>query len=151
MATLALPLLPLDSVAYAQASSPTYDFVSAASSISAFTSTTSFTPYSISNQKMEGWIALGDSDKARSGYNRLNEILAVDVVPRKRAFPMEMSADTNDRGFINGDDTLPRFTFSAYTSDTTVELVSEQLTQGAFVTTNIIPPRHAMASLSSRS
>ena len=144
MATLALSLLILASAVYAQSSSATYDFASAASSISAFTSSPSFTPYSKPNQKVEEWIALGDSYTAGTGCNGLDEILAGDAVRGKRAYPMQMSTDTDNWDYINGDDTLPRFTFSAYTGDTVDELVSQQLTQGPWVPTNINLPRHAM-------
>lgn len=146
MATLAQSLLILASIVYAQTEVPssTYDFVSAASSISAFTDSPSFTAYSKPNQKVEEWIALGDSYTAGTGCNGLGEIVAGDAVRGQRSYPMQMSTDTNSWEYINGDSTLPRFTFSAYVGDTTVELVTQQLTQGAFMPNNVNLPRHAM-------
>ena len=144
MAILALCFLFVASGCYAQSSSATYNFASAASSISLFTSSPSFTPYAKPNQKVEEWIALGDSYTAGTGCNGLNEVLAGDAVRGQRAYPMHMSTDTDSWAYINGDDTLPRFTFSAYVGDTPIELVTQQLRQGAFVPSNINLPRHAI-------
>ena len=144
MAMFALFFGILPAIVNAQ-SSATYDFASAASSISAFTSSPSFTPYAKPNQKVEEWIALGDSYTAGTGCNGLDEIIGGGDAERgKRAYPMQMSTDTDNWDFINGDDTLPRFTFSAYTGDTTVELVTKQLVQGAFDPNNLNVPRPAM-------
>jgi hypothetical protein len=54
---------------------------------------------------------------------------------------MQMSTDADNWAFINGDSTLPRFSFPGYTGDTTVELVSKQLTKGNYKDNNKDLPR----------
>lgn len=85
---------------------------------------------------MEECIALGDSYTAGTGCNGQNETVGGgDAARGKRSYPMQMSTDTDSWSFINnGDNTLPRFSFSAYTGHTTVELVTEQLNQGPWKT-----------------
>lgn len=150
MTPLVLFLLMMAAVAYAQQSDTTVslDFASAASSISAYISSPTFVPYSRPNQKVEEWIALGDSYTAGTGCNGLNEIVGGgDAARGKRSYPMQMSTDTDSWSFINnGDDALPRFSFSAYTGDTTVELVTEQLNQGPWKSNNVNLPRHPFGS-----
>ena len=149
MAPLVLFSLVLAAVAYAQQSGTTssLDFASAASSISAYISSPTFVPYSNPNQKVEEWIALGDSYTAGTGCNGQDEIVGGgDAARGKRSYPMQMSTDTNGWSFINGDDTIPRFSFSAYTGDTTVELVTQQLKQGPWKSNNPDLPRHPFGS-----
>lgn len=55
---------------------------------------------------------------------------------------MQMSTDKDGWDFVNGDGDPPRFSFSAYISNTTVELVSQQLAQGDWKQTNPDLPRH---------
>lgn len=54
---------------------------------------------------------------------------------------MQMSTDGDNWDFINGDDTLPRFTFPAYTGDKTDDLVIKQLTKGDYKDGNMNLPR----------
>lgn len=102
-------------------------------SISAALADPSFVPYAVPKQKIEEFIALGDSYTAGTGCNGNNEIIAGDAVRGKRSYPMQMSQDKDNWGFVNhGDEDLPRFSFHAYTGDTSVELVSQQLKQGDY-------------------
>jgi len=111
----------------------TIDFNAAAQSISAELASASFVPYAKPNQKVEEWIALGDSYTAGTGCNGNQEIIAADAVRGKRSYPMQMSVDTDNWAFINdGDETLPRFSFHAYTGDTAQDLVIQQLKQGDY-------------------
>nr|POF17828.1 hypothetical protein CFP56_13240 [Quercus suber] len=90
-----------------------------------------FVPYTKPNQKIKEFIALGGSYTAGTGCNGLDKIIAADAVRGKRSYPMQMSDDLDNWGSINGgENTLPRFSFHAYTGDTTVELVTEQLKKG---------------------
>ncbi len=43
--------------------------------------------------------------------------------------------------YINGDKAIPRFSFPAYTGDTTIELLSEQLKPGDYKENNRVLPR----------
>ncbi|KAF1836712.1 hypothetical protein BDW02DRAFT_628580 [Decorospora gaudefroyi] len=117
------------------------DIGAAAKSISAKLSSPTFTPYSRPSQKIREFIAAGDSYTAGPGCNGNDEIFAGDAVRGKRSYPMQMSTDADNWGFINGDDRLPRFSFPAHTSDTTVKLVVEQLKQGDFSDRNTALPR----------
>ncbi|KAM4066417.1 GDSL-like lipase/Acylhydrolase family protein [Hirsutella rhossiliensis] len=121
--------------------SPGFDFGAAARSISAELSSPSFAPYSRPAQRVEEFIAVGDSYTAGTGCNGNNEILAGDAVRGKRSYPMQMSTDKDSWAFINGDEALPRFSFPAYTGDTSVQLVSEQLKQGDYKENNQELPR----------
>lgn len=110
-----------------------FDFDAATQSISAALADPSFVPYTLPNQKTEEFIALGDSYTAGTGCNGVDEAMARDAVRGKRSYPMQMSLDTDNWGFINnGDETLPRFSFHAYTGDTGQELITKQLTQGDY-------------------
>lgn len=109
------------------------DFAAAAQSISAELADPSFVPYTVPNQKIEEFIALGDSYTAGTGCNGNNEVIAGDAVRGQRSYPMQMSADIDNWAFINnGDETLPRFSFHAYTGDKSLELITEQLNQGDY-------------------
>lgn len=111
----------------------------ASKSISAVLADPSFVPYTVPNQKIEEFIALGDSYTAGTGCNGNNEVLAGDAVRGKRAYPMQMSQDKENWQFINVGDDIKRFSFHAYTGDTTKELVSEQLKQGAYKDNKDLP------------
>ncbi|OCK98794.1 uncharacterized protein K441DRAFT_654161 [Cenococcum geophilum 1.58] len=142
MSLRVLSLLGLVAAASSQSAVPTnFDFGAAAQSISAELSSPSFLPYSKPNQKVEEFIAPGDSYTAGTGCNGNNEVMAGDAVRGKRSYPMQMSTDADNWEFINGDRTLPRFSFPAYTGDTTVELVSEQLKKGDYKENNKDLPR----------
>ncbi|KAE8135882.1 SGNH hydrolase-type esterase domain-containing protein [Aspergillus pseudotamarii] len=109
------------------------NFSAAAQSISAVLADPTFVPYTKPNQKIEEFIALGDSYTAGTGCNGNDEIMGGDALRGKRAYPMQMSQDKDNWAFVNnGDETLPRFSFHAYTGDTSQELVVEQLQQGAY-------------------
>ena len=119
------------------------DFASAASSISALINSPTFSAYAKPKEKVQEWIALGDSYTAGTGCNGLQEIVGGgDACRGKRSYPMQMSTDKDGWDFVNGDGDPPRFSFSAYTGDTTVELVSQQLAQGDWKQTNPDLPRH---------
>ncbi|RYO81768.1 hypothetical protein DL766_006074 [Monosporascus sp. MC13-8B] len=120
---------------------PDFNFRGAAQSISVELRSLTFVPYSRPAQKVEEFIAAGDSYTAGTGCNDLDEIIAGDALRGKRSYPMQMSTDKDNWGFINGDETLPRFSFPAYTGDTTVELVSKQLIQGDYKDNNRNLPR----------
>lgn len=109
------------------------DYGAAAQSISATLADPSFVPYTKQNQKIEEFIALGDSYTAGTGCNGIHEVIAADAVRGQRSYPMQMSQDKDNWAFINdGDETLPRFSFHAYTGDTSQNLVVEQLKQGDY-------------------
>jgi hypothetical protein len=75
--------------------------------------------------------------------------MAGDAVRGKRSYPMQMSTDADNWEWINGDREIPRFSFPAYTGDTTVELVSEQLKwEITRRTTRICPVPSLLESLS---
>lgn len=109
-----------------------FDYDAAWQSISAELAGPSFVPYSAPTQKVEEFIALGDSYTAGTGCNGIDEVFAGDAIRGQRAYPMQMSQDADNWGFINNDDTLPRFSFHAYTGDIGQDLILEQLTQGAY-------------------
>ncbi|KAF2813236.1 uncharacterized protein BDZ99DRAFT_517511 [Mytilinidion resinicola] len=135
-------LLGLVAAASSQSAVPTnFDFRAAAQSISAELSSPSFVPYSRPNQKIEEFIAIGDSYTAGTGANGNTETMAGDACRCKRSYPMQMSTDADNWEFINGDRTLPRFSFPAYTGDTTVEVVKEQLKMGDYKENNKDLPR----------
>lgn len=109
------------------------DYGAAAQSISATLADPSFVPYTKPTQKIDEFIALGDSYTAGTGCNGINEVIAGDAVRGQRSYPMQMSQDKDNWAFINnGDETLPRFSFHAYTGDTSQNLVVEQLKQGDY-------------------
>lgn len=104
------------------------DTHAAAQSISSILSSPTFVAYSKPKTKIEEFIALGDSYTAGTGCNGLGEIVESYSVRGQRSYPMQMSTDKDNWAFINGgDETLPRFSFHAYTGDTTTELVAEQI------------------------
>lgn len=122
---------------------PAVDYASAASSISALVNSPTFSAYAKPKEKVKEWIALGDSYTAGTGCNGLQEIIGGgDAARGKRSYPMQMSTDKDGWEFVNGDGDPPRFSFSAYTGDTTVELVSQQLAPGDWKQTNPDLPRH---------
>lgn len=119
------------------------DFGSAASSISALVNSPTFSAYTKPKEKVTEWIALGDSYTAGTGCNGLDEIVGGgDAARGKRSYPMQMSTDKDGWDFVNGNGDPPRFSFSAYTGDTTIELVTQQLAQGDWKETNPDLPRH---------
>ncbi|RFU31584.1 hypothetical protein B7463_g4755, partial [Scytalidium lignicola] len=110
-----------------------FDFDAASQSISAALANPSFVPYTLPNQKVVEFIALGDSYTAGTGCNGVDEVIAGDAVRGMHAYPMQMSLDSENWGFINnGDDTLPRFSFHAYTGDIGQDLIVQQLNQGPY-------------------
>ncbi|KAL9618329.1 MAG: hypothetical protein Q9160_006911 [Pyrenula sp. 1 TL-2023] len=119
-----------------------FDFGAAAKSISAELSSPSFVAYAKPKQKVEEFIAPGDSYTAGTGCNGNDEKMAGDAVRGKRAYPMQMVNEVDKWEFLNGDRTPPRFSFPAYTGDTTVELVSQQLKRGAYKDGNQNLPRN---------
>jgi len=119
-----------------------FDYQAAAASISAELSNPTFVPYSRPNQKIEEWIALGDSYTAGTGSNGNveGEIFAGDAVRGGHSYPMQMAVDKDNWAFLSGgDETLPRFSFHAYTGDKTDELVSEQLKEGEYKDDKTLP------------
>lgn len=109
------------------------DISVAAQSISAELSSPTFVSYSQPSQKVEEFIALGDSYTAGTGSNGLKELIAGDAARGQRAYPMQMASDADSWATINDeDDTLPRFSFHAYTGDLSMDLVKKQLTQGDY-------------------
>ncbi|RYP58959.1 hypothetical protein DL769_008738 [Monosporascus sp. CRB-8-3] len=96
---------------------PDFNFRGAAQSIFAELRSPTFVPYSRPAQKVEEFIAAGDSYTAGTGCNGLDEIIAGDALRGKRSYLMQMSTDKDNWGFINGDETLPRFSFPAYTGN----------------------------------
>ncbi|KAL2856115.1 SGNH hydrolase-type esterase domain-containing protein [Aspergillus pseudodeflectus] len=108
------------------------DYSAAAQSISAALADPSFVPYTRPNQKITEFIALGDSYTAGTGCNGIYEQTAGDAIRGMRAYPRQMAQDADNWGFINNDDTLPRFSFHAYTGATVDDLVIYQLKQGAY-------------------
>ncbi|KAJ8128593.1 hypothetical protein O1611_g5044 [Lasiodiplodia mahajangana] len=134
-----LYLLELISVVSAQ--DPGFDYGAAAQSISSELSSPTFVPYSRPAQKIEEFIAAGDSYTAGTGCNGLKENMAGSAGRGQRSYPMQMAADQDNWDFINGDLTLPRLSFPAYTGDKTAELVSEQLKQGDYKDNNKDLPR----------
>lgn len=111
-----------------------FDFHGARQRIFDEMNSTDFVPYTKPSQKIEEFIALGDSYTAGTGCNGVDEIIAGgDAARGKRSYPMQMSTDEDNWGFINNDDEkLPRFSFHAHTGDTTTELVTEQLKSGDY-------------------
>lgn len=93
-------------------------------------------PYTIPTENVIEFIALGDSYSAGTGSNGYPEAFAGDAVRGKHSYPVQMSQDGGSWGFVNtgaGNSLpLPRFSFHAYTGDTTNELINKQLTQGDF-------------------
>lgn len=108
------------------------DYSAAAQSISAALADPSFVPYTKPTQKISEFIALGDSYTAGTGCNGNDEKMGWNAVRGKRAYPMQMSQDQDSWAFINNDQTLPRFSFHAYTGDKVQELVTQQLKQGDY-------------------
>jgi hypothetical protein len=108
------------------------DYSAAAQSISAALADPSFVPYTRPNQKITEFIALGDSYTAGTGCNGIYEQTAGDAIRGMRAYPRQMAQDADNWDFINNDDTLPRFSFHAYTGATVDDLVIYQLKQGAY-------------------
>lgn len=116
------------------------DYGAAAQSISAALADPSFVPYTRPNQKIEEFIALGDSYTAGTGCNGLDERLSGEALRGKRSYPMQMSQHKDNWAFINnGDETLPRFSFHAYTGDKSADLVVNQLTQGDYKDNDMRP------------
>ncbi|KAI0114007.1 SGNH hydrolase [Nemania sp. FL0031] len=112
-----------------------------AQSISSELSSPTFVPYSRPAQKIEEFIAVGDSYTAGTGCNGMKENMAGSAGRGLRSYPMQMAADQDNWDFINGDLTLPRLSFPAYTGDKTAELVSQQLEQGDYKDNNKDLPR----------
>jgi hypothetical protein len=115
------------------------DYSAAAQSISATLADHSFVPYTKPNQKITEFIALGDLYTAGTGCNGNDEITGGDAVHGVRAYPRQMAQDAYNWGFINNDDTVPRFSFHAYTGATVDDLVIYQLKQGLFRDHNDLP------------
>ncbi|KAL4874381.1 Spherulation-specific family 4-domain-containing protein [Aspergillus karnatakaensis] len=115
------------------------DYEAAAQSISAVMADPTFVPYSKPTQRVSEFIAVGDSYTAGTGCNGMDEILGGNALRGQRSYPMHMSQDTLNWGFVNGDQTLPRFSFHAYTGDQTPQLINEQLKPGAYEANNMKP------------
>lgn len=110
------------------------DLSIAVQAIRAELSSPTFVPYSQPSQKVEEFIALGDSYTAGIGSNGNAEVLDTWSERAQRAYPMLMAADSASWATINdGDDTLPRFSFHAYSGDLSRDMVENQLQQGPFV------------------
>lgn len=102
-------------------------------SISAVLASPTFVSYSKPKEKIQEFIALGDSYTAGTGCNGNSERLAGDALRGQRAYPMQMSTDDDHWAFVNhGDRTLPRFSFHAYTGDKSLKLIDQQLKQGEY-------------------
>lgn len=101
-------------------------------SIASELSAPTFLPYVKPTQRIEEFIALGDSYTAGTGCNGRREIIAGDAVRGARAYPMQMAADEDNWSFVNGGAELPRFSFHAYTGDKTEDLVVQQLKHGQY-------------------
>jgi hypothetical protein len=82
----------------------TYDFVSASSSISSYMHSPTFTPYVKPAQKVEEWIALGDSYTSGLGANGVNESFADPAGRGHRSYPMQMRDDKGNWSSINDGD-----------------------------------------------
>lgn len=137
-----LSFLGLIAAASGQSALPIdFDFDAAANSISAELTSPSFVSYSKPQQKVEEFLAPGDSYTAGTGCNGNNEVMVGDAVRGKRFYPMQISIDADDWEFLNRDSTLPRFSFPAYTGDTTVDLIVEQLKKGDYKENNKDLPR----------
>ncbi|KAM7215674.1 SGNH hydrolase-type esterase domain containing protein [Rhypophila decipiens] len=95
-----------------------------------------FVEYTRPNQKVTEFITLGDSYTAGTGSNGDKEKVGGAAVRGKRAYPFHMRDDTDSWEFINGDSTVPRLTFSAFTGDTSVELITQQLKPGGYKDNN---------------
>ncbi|KAL3429451.1 Spherulation-specific family 4-domain-containing protein [Aspergillus tetrazonus] len=93
------------------------DYGAAAESISAVLADPTFVPYAKPTQKVSKWIAVGDSYTAGTGCNGNDERMGGDAVRGQRSYPMQMAQDAANWGFINSDDTLPRFSFHAILND----------------------------------
>ncbi|KAH8888984.1 hypothetical protein GQ53DRAFT_825751 [Thozetella sp. PMI_491] len=91
-----------------------------------------FVRYEKPTQKVEEWIALGDSYTAGTGSNGDKEKAGVDAVRGLHSWAHQMSEDAGKWQEINGEGDLPRFTWSAYTGDRTKELRDQQLKEGVF-------------------
>jgi hypothetical protein len=109
-------------------------------SISAEMSSPTFVPYSQPSQNVEEFIALGDSYTAGTGANGIPEDFAGDALRGRHAYPMQMASDAESWAAINnGDDTLPRLSFHAYTGDLSMDLVNKQLQQGEYKDDKMLP------------
>lgn len=113
-----------------------FDLGAAVQSISAELSSPSFVAYAKPSQKVEEFIAAGDSYTAGPGCNGNQQIFAGDAVRGQKSYPMQMASDGGHWKDINGDETLPRFSFSAFTGDKAADLIREQLIQGDFKENN---------------
>lgn len=122
-AMLAVPAAMADELA---------DLKAAADAVYAELKSSSFVPYKKPKQRVSEWIALGDSYTAGTGANGKSNDFASEAFRGEKSFPMQMSMDHDNWGFINGDTHLPQFSFHAYMGDTTTEVVKEQLKQGNF-------------------
>lgn len=122
---------------------PNADYAAAVKSISAELSSPTFKAYAKPAEPVREFIALGDSYTAGCGANGdvNGERFAGDAYRGKHAYPMQMYGDADNWLEVNGDKTLPRFSFPAYTGDTSVELIKEQLTQGEYKANNRELPR----------
>jgi len=109
------------------------DLAIAMQSISAELAAPTFVPYAQPSQTVEEFIALGDSYTAGTGSNGLGEYFAGDAIRGLHSYPMLMATDPDSWAMINdGDDTLPRLSFHAYTGDLSMDLVKDQLQQGDY-------------------
>lgn len=91
-----------------------------------------FVQYEKPTQKVEEWIALGDSYTAGTGSNGDKEKAGVDAVRGLHSWAHQMSEDGSKWQQINAGGGLPRFTWAAYTGDRAKELRDQQLKEGVF-------------------
>jgi hypothetical protein len=108
------------------------DYGVAAESISAVLADPTFVPYVKPTQKVSEWIAVGDSYTAGTGCNGNDERMGGDALRGQRSYPMQMAQDADNWGFVNNDETLPRFSFHAYTGDKVQDMVAHQLKQSDY-------------------
>jgi len=100
--------------------------------INNFLADPNFVRYEKPTQKVEEWIALGDSYSAGTGSNGIGEKAGVDAVRGLRSWAHQMSEDGGRWEEITGAGDIPRFTWSAFTGDRAKELREQQLNDGPF-------------------
>ncbi|KAK6433072.1 hypothetical protein LTR95_010748, partial [Oleoguttula sp. CCFEE 5521] len=111
----------------------------AAKSSARGTSSPTFVPYVQPTQKIEEFIALGDSYTAGTGSNGQFEAFAGDAARGRRAYPMQMATNAERWASLNGGDrTLPRLSFHAYTGDLSTDVSAKQLKPGDFADDKVV-------------
>lgn len=116
----------------AAAAAQSVDVAAAVQSIAAELQKPDFKAHNAPKEKVQEFIALGDSYTAGTGANGKGEAFGGSSYRGQHSYPMQMSQDKDQWKFVNNDENLPRFSFHAYTGDTTFLLVGEQLKQGDY-------------------